>query len=85
MVFSYLYKFSNGHENPIEENLHGEHNPSAQYQSRQSRNSPGPEREDTLISEYSRGTNEAVLVLPPGFDRLHPNPGSASSSLNSST
>lgn len=85
MVFSYLYKVSNGHENPIEGNLHCEHNAAAQYQSRQSRNSPGPEREDTLIPEYSRGTNEAVPVLPPGFDRLHPSPESASSSLNSTT
>lgn len=51
--------------------VHGEHNTTAQNQTRQARHGTRPEGQDTLLLEYTRSTDEAVLVLCPRFDRLH--------------
>ena len=52
--------------------IHGEYNSSAQSQSDKPRQSARPKGKDALITEDLGGTDEAVLILGPSRDRLHP-------------
>lgn len=51
--------------------VHGEHNPSAQDQSGQPRDGPGPECEDAFVLEDLGRTDKAVLIILTGLERLH--------------
>lgn len=57
---------------PKDEDVHGKHNSSAQDQSGQPRDRPGPECEHAFVLEDFGGTDKAVLVILAGLERLHP-------------
>lgn len=72
MVFSYLDKQSQRQETVSElNNVHGKDYTTAQDETTKSGHSTRPEGEETFLSDNTRGTIEAVLVLALCFNGLH--------------